>query len=147
MTDKERIALGAIGGVLVGTVGYPLTGYESIAALQEGIYLAVGWAFRASLFALLGGLWAYLHRSENDRMKIFQLGLLGPAIVSAMINANVSKMEVAPEIDAALQLPSLISPAYAQSTNTPTPTRPQPAPWELIIRGLFGSSVVKDVKA
>ena len=143
MTDKERMALGAIGGVLVGFIGYPLTGYESITALEEGIYLAVGLIFRVLFFAFFGGLWAYLHRSENDRLKIFQLGLLGPAIISAMVHANTSKVEVIPENVAALQLPALISPAYAQSTSTPTPTRPQPTPWTFITRGLLGTSVVK----
>jgi len=145
MTDKERLALGAIGGALVGVIGYPFTAYESIAVISGGTLLAIGAVFRSVLFAFLGGLWAYLHRSENDRMKIFQLGLLGPAIVSAMVSANADKKVVDPQQVADFQLPALISPAYAQATTTPTPTPAPPAPtgWDLIIRGVLGTSVVK----
>ena len=141
MTDRERIAIGAIAGALVAIVGYPLSAYESIMSLQEGLLLAIGLAFRTFAFAFLGGLWSYLHRSENDRVKIFQLGLLGPAIVSAMVSANAAKLESEAVSTAAWQIPSLISPAYAQARPT-TPQLP-PTTWDSILRGLLGTTVVK----
>jgi|GEM_PF-2285001 len=147
MTDRERLVLGAIGGALVGVIGYPIAAYESIAVVSGGTLLAIGAVFRGVLFAFLGGLWAYLHRSENDRIKIFQLGLLGPAIVSAMVSANAGKKVVDPQQVADFQLPAIISPAYAQTTTTPTPSEPSPTSWDLLIRGILGTSVVKDGKS
>jgi hypothetical protein len=150
MTDKERIALGAIAGALVAIIGYPLTGFESIAAyksegaFEEGLILAAGLALRAVGFAFLGGLWAYLHRSESDRLKVFQLGLIGPAMVSAMVSANLNKIEGDPVQPVAFNLPGLIALAYAQTT-TPTGTL-KPSSWDILIRGILGTTVVKEIR-
>lgn len=147
MSDIEKVLIGAIGGALVAVLGYPVTGYESIAILDGGGEMAAGLVLRAGSFAFLGGLWAYLHTSERDRFKTFQLGLLGPAILSAMVNANVTKVEadqladLQPQAQIELRLPSLIGTAHAQSRQTTT--REKPSTLDNIIRGFLGSTVAK----
>jgi len=145
MTDRERITLGAIGGGLVALIGYPVPAYEGIFILG-GVGLIVGLVIRGVGFAFLGGLWAYMHRQESDRFKVFQLGLLGPAIVSAMVSGNLSKVEVSPgDLQPAVSI-QLIAPAFGADQSKPGTARPAPSTWDTIIRGILGTTVVKPDK-
>jgi hypothetical protein len=118
-----------------------VTGYESIAEADEGLLLGGGLVVRLVIFAFLGGFWEYLHRSESDRFKVFQLGLIGPAILVGIVQGNLSKVEVKADGVAAMRLPALVAPAYAQAQ--PSPQAPQPDSLDLLIRGILGTSVVK----
>src|SRR5215475_655055 len=53
-----------------------------------------GYAFRVVVLFVIGGLWAYFHRAEIEPLKLFQLGIVAPAMITGMINAsNVSNQE------------------------------------------------------
>lgn len=55
---------------------------------EAGWYKMVGYVLRvAGLFAL-GGVWAYAHRSVAEPAKLLQLGVVAPAMITAMINAG-----------------------------------------------------------
>src|SRR5262249_21756124 len=72
-----------------------------------------GYAFRFVVLFVIGGLWAYFHRAEIEPLKLFQLGIVAPAMITGMINAStVAKQE---NIDHAwLSAPfALVAPAYA----------------------------------
>lgn len=145
MTDRERIMLGAIGGGLVALIGYPIPAYESIVVFG-GVGLIVGLVIRGVGFAFLGGLWAYMHRQESNRFRVFQLGLLGPAIVSAMVSGNAQRVEVSPADFQPRIGMQLIAPAYGAEESKPGTARPVPSTWDIIIRGILGTTVVKPDK-
>ena len=132
VVDKERVIIGAIGGALVGVIAYPLPAYESFFVTEGGAFYAIGWLMRLIGLMFLGGLWAYLHKNEADRVKTFQLGIVGPAIISAMVSANAKGVDE--QIDS-LNF-NLVSPAYAQAAGGTTSS---PSPRELILDGLLGT--------
>ncbi len=120
MCDKERLTIGAIGGLLAGIAVYPIPGYQSIIYADEGYTLLVGLIVRLIGFAALGGLWAYLNANEHDRKNVFQFGLVGPAIISAFLTANTPKVEMAPIAEPFAWTITFVSPSYAQSSNSST---------------------------
>jgi hypothetical protein len=49
------------------------------------LYL-LGYAAKATMLFAVGAFWAYLHRSEPSAFKIYQLGIVAPAIIVGFIN-------------------------------------------------------------
>ncbi len=49
------------------------------------LYL-LGYTSKALMLFLVGAFWAYLHRSEPSALKIYQLGIVAPAIIVGFIN-------------------------------------------------------------
>ena len=131
--DRERMVLGAIGGALVAVIAYPLPAYETLFTAGDGVFFTIGWLLRLIGLSFLGGLWAYLHKSERDRVKTFQLGIVGPAIISAMVSANVQGVER--RLHESINL-RLISPAYAQAASGGTQSSSRRA---MIVEGLLGT--------
>jgi hypothetical protein len=123
MCDRERLIIGAIGGLLAGIAVYPIPGYQSILYADGGAWLLAGLAIRLTGFAALGGLWAYMNGNEHDRKNVFQMGLVGPAIISAFLTANTPKVEVRPADEPLAMSISIVSPSHAQgsqSTSAPS---------------------------
>ena len=134
MSETERIIIGSVGAAIVGIATYPaITGYweRLILTLDFALYLA--FLVRIAGFVLIGGFWAYLHKSENNRMKVFQTGCLAPAMLAGIIYANppiqsdevvtggiynqqttVSSVIIDEKSGNSF---SIISPAYAQSSS------------------------------
>ncbi len=104
---------------------------EDIAANGNGPYEAVGYGVRIVILFLLGGFWAYLHHTVLDRMKLVQLGMLAPAMITGIINADSLSDARKPDATQGFGL-SLIAPAYAQEQP------PAPSPTDDFIRGLLG---------
>ena len=76
-----------------------------------------------TLDAAIGGLWAYFHRSEVEPLKLFQLGIVAPAMITGMINASNVSNQAQPGDSAWLDLRfALISSAHAADGD------PQPPP-------------------
>jgi hypothetical protein len=106
-----------------------------IAAAGQGSgYQLAGYGVHVVLMFTLGGLWAWLHHTEKDPRKLFQLGLVAPAMITAMMNgANV---QVGKDGDAAAAASfAIVSTAHAQTVQPPTPTPPSPV--DQFIKGLL----------
>ena len=90
---------------------------------QKTLGLA-GYAFRVVALFAIGGLWAYFHRSEVEPLKLFQLGIVAPAMITGMINAGRVSDDAPGGGTAWLDFPiALMAPAYAQET-VPLPQPP-----------------------
>ena len=103
---------------------------------EAGVKLA-GYIARFLFLFLLGGFWAYLHQSEQNLLKVFQLGIVAPAMIAGMVNAaNVDEARGTDRNEVSL---SIVSKAHAQTT-TPAPPTPLPKPSTLdgFIKGLLG---------
>ncbi len=111
------------------------------ANIDEETFKLVGYGFRVLALFAIGGLWAYFHRSEVEPLKLFQLGIVAPAMITGMINASNVSDQVRPEDSAWLNFPiSLISSAHAEETTQPPPA-PQPdqqSPVDQFINGVLG---------
>jgi hypothetical protein len=99
-----------------------------------------GYGFRVVALFAIGGLWAYFHRSEVEPLKLFQLGIVAPAMITGMINASNVSSEAGTS-SAWLDLPiALIGSAHA-AEGEPTVTMPPPEQQTAVdqfINGIFG---------
>ena len=71
---------------------------EQIRSDGSGFSEVIGYSVRVGGLFLIGGLWASLHKSEFEPMKLFQLGIVAPAMITGLINAgNVDNARSLPE--------------------------------------------------
>lgn len=155
MPTWRKILIGGLGGasplILSG-----LTLDISIVFPGISLGVIVGVLFKLALLFFVGGLVAYLHTTENDMFKLFQLGIAAPAlIVSIQTGKNYEGYKNHIESGRS-SVSSLIihlqAEAYAaekqQSTSgssTPSPKQestkslePQEAFWDQFLRGVTG---------
>ena len=105
MTTLNRFLWGGLGGLAP-----ILATFLILEATTIGLYIQelrqggsmltlVGYGVRVLGLFIVGGLWAGLHKSEADPKKLFQLGIVAPAMITGMIsasnvNAAVSEVEL-----------------------------------------------------
>ncbi len=95
----------------------------------------VGFVLRTGGLIVLGAVWALLHKRIGSAAHAFELGVLAPAMVSALINgANIGQLGSA-DASAWLGIP-FISTAHAQPTTTPK--EPKPSIFKCILDGARG---------
>ena len=156
LSSRERIVLGALGGIVVSVFTYPamLHGYADL--IREGdIVQWIGFLARPVGFGVLGGIWGYVHRPETDPRRAFQLGLVAPAMIAGFIYANqgtestntAAARQPAPASDVEpVQGNTAVFPGFtvqtAQATGpvaTPRPSEPRkPSIVDRLIKGFLG---------
>lgn len=87
MNTRKKIMIGGLGALtpvimnlLIVDLNVLLVKFTSLAFL--------GYVIRVVILFYLGGLVAFLHKDENSPIKIFELGILAPALITAMLNAG-----------------------------------------------------------
>lgn len=139
--QTSKFLWGGLGGLAPVLASLVVVDAEMIAnwADQNNIYSTIGYAVRvAGLFAI-GGIWAYLHKSEKEPLKLFQLGVVAPAMISGMISASNVHDQRTGELTAfgGFSL-AVISQASADEHEPPKPEPPEPTPTDEFIDGLLG---------
>ena len=140
ISTLKKFIIGGIGGLapLLATLYFAdaslVTNYvQALDTDPEASEKLVGFLTRVPILFLFGGFWAYLHHSEQDPLKVFQLGIVAPAMIVGMVSAaNVQEARANEQTDAWL---SIISEAYAQ---TMEPETPPVSGWESYLKGLLG---------
>jgi len=89
LSTRERLVLGAVGGLIVGAATYPAvaSGYVDL-FLRPDAAEWTGFGIRIVVAAALGGLWSYIHRPEHSPQRALQLGIVAPAAIAGLIYAN-----------------------------------------------------------
>ncbi|WDE03404.1 hypothetical protein SG34_018635 [Thalassomonas viridans] len=95
MTLNKRIALGAIGGITPYLVTLLSIDFKTAVASYE-VLDWIGLLVRCIVLIFLGAFVAYLHKTENEPFKVFQLGLAAPALLATFINGGVGNNETLP---------------------------------------------------
>jgi hypothetical protein len=95
MDFKKRITLGAIGGITPYLVTLLSIDFKSAIGGYETLDW-VGLTVRCIVLIFLGSLVAYLHQTEKEPFKLFQLGLAAPALLAVFINGNIGNNQVLP---------------------------------------------------
>ncbi len=114
-----------------------ITGYLGSLGTEGGPILIAGYLIRvAGLFAV-GGIWAMLHKLEYDPKKLFQLGIVAPAMITGMINASnvYDSRDPASEHASAVRI-TLISSAYAG--DKAGDAKEDDSPVQQLIKGFLG---------
>ena len=115
-----------------------ITGYLNTAFAGTGNPLLVaGYGLRVVGLFIIGGVWACLHKQEYDPKKLFQLGIVAPAMITAMINAsNVYDGSHSEHERLSAVRITLMSSAHA-AENDPGKPR-ESSPIDQLIRGFLG---------
>lgn len=89
LSGKKRIALGAIGGVVVAAATYPFgdRGYVDLLIQLDWLEIS-SFTLRLLICSLAGGFWGYLHDAEHSPIRAFQIGIVAPATIAGMVYAN-----------------------------------------------------------
>ena len=160
MTMLSRFLWGGFGGLAPILATFLILEAHTIALYLDemsrggSMLTLVGYAVRVVGLFVVGGLWAGLHKSEVDPKKLFQLGIVAPAMITGMIsasNAGAASETIEPariEAPAArLAAPAADDPISTRSVvenrdqpETDRPNRPprDPEPVRSFIRGLLG---------
>ena len=113
----QRIRLGALGSLapflVNAAVADPVTVFSAITATAM-----LGYGFRVVGLMTLGALVAWAHGKETNSLRLFEVGIIAPALVTTMMNAAAARDSTvsaakAQQVTAALFIPRA---AYAQSS-------------------------------
>lgn len=146
MDTKQRILLGAIGGLTPYLVTLLSIDFKSVVGSYE-LLDWVGLVVRSLVLIFLGALVAYLHKTETEQFKVFQLGLAAPALLSTFINGNSGNNEALPtpvDNQASYSI-NILASAYAtdveQYVNKGMLRAPKVSASSRFFRGLFGTKL------
>jgi len=126
----HRLLIGGIGGLA--PVFALLVAIDFEANLVDASPLKIaGYAVRAVALFLIGGFIAWLHRTEAEPFKLFEIGMGGPALLAGLITTN--SLVGGPQKPATPSAPpiafSFISSAHAQtSAKRPAESAKLPSP-------------------
>ena len=149
MKTQNKIFIGGLGALTPIILNLLVIEFE-VLLLKLTLFAILGYLIRVIVLFYLGGLIAYLHKDENSPVKIFELGIVAPALITAMLNAgqiDVPKTTLPTEGSATSSI-MFISSAYAQPLLPQDTTKtelkkfsfPQETRVQQFWRGLIGSS-------
>jgi hypothetical protein len=137
----RRFIIAGLGGITPVLLSLIVIDLETL-LINVTVIAIVSYLVRVIALFAIGGIVGWLHKKEVDLVKLFQLGIAAPALISAAMNGGRITLPKAPTDHAALSSWSIVSEAIAQ----PTPvgglkrfTMPQETPTQQIRRGLFGA--------
>lgn len=147
MKTRQKIIIGGL-GALTPIIMNLLVVDINVLVINLTLFAFIGYAIRVVILFYLGGLVAFLHKNENSPVKLFELGIVAPALITALLNANQVKVtkDIA-QIEGTKTASAIISSAYAQPAsekNLKTFSLKEESPAQQIWRGLTSSSP-KDV--
>jgi len=143
---RSRVCMGAMGGLLPIVVTLAVTDVVTIQQVINSGFAGsgsvasfAGWAVKVLMLMTIGGLVAYFYESETSRLKLLQIGIAAPAILTSMVNgANVAAKPVdvgewrpAPAQYAAVVQPGEAGPAIVFQR------KEKPSPFDCFVRGLI----------
>ncbi|MCH8197750.1 MAG: hypothetical protein IH904_06675 [Proteobacteria bacterium] len=122
LSSKEKIFIGGVGALVPMFATFPVEDYLEFFYYPDRIQLVSGFLIRAVALFAVGSFWVYLHKSEHDPMKIFQLGIVAPAMILGVVNANNFTSDTSGQPDSESQRSltgwSIVTTALAQPAST-----------------------------
>src|SRR6185436_3086374 len=115
MTNRERFLIGGVGG-LAPILMFLATGDFDRFFSNIAVLTAVGYLVRTVILFFIGGFVVCLYREEEQRMKLFQLGLGAPAMIAGFL---ASSSHAPPSQAAHLATPTAFVTVVHAQTNSP----------------------------
>lgn len=116
MPTHKKIFIGGLGALTPIIMNLLVVDFN-ILLVNLTTFALIGYLIRVVVLFYLGGLVSYLHKDEKSPLKVFEFGIIAPALLTALINAN--NVEV-PRVskttkDTTVGSHFFISAAYAQT--------------------------------
>ena len=148
MSNKYKILIGGLGGITPVLMNLLVVDLKML-LIDLTVIAIVGYLIRVLILFYLGGIVAFLNRGEVDPVRIFQLGIAAPALVTAFINGNNIEVQKQPDMSAPVEHSMIIeqpdtfqffSAAYAQCSDSDIKffRPPEESGFEQFIRGFLG---------
>jgi hypothetical protein len=137
---RRRFIVAGLGGITPVLLSLVVVDLETL-LINVTVLAIISYAIRVLALFALGGLVGWLHRKEIDAVKLFQLGIAAPALITAAINGGRITLPQTPAIHTSHSSWSIISEAVAQpaSENIKQFSLPKETPSQQVVRGLFGT--------
>lgn len=116
MKTYKKIFIGGLGALTPIIMNLLVIDLE-VLLINLTFYSVLGYSIRVIVLFYLGGLIAFLHKDEINPVKIFELGIVAPALITALLNAgqiDVAKMKTQ-SVSTPVGSISFVSAAYAQT--------------------------------
>ncbi len=148
MKTSKKIFIGGLGALTPIILNLMVVDLE-VLLVNVTFFAVLGYVLRVVVLFYLGGLIAFLHKDETSPVKIFELGIVAPALITAMLNAG--QIDVPKTGTEATSTPAIslffISAAYAQDSTQTDSTNlviksfsmPEETKIQQFWRGLTGS--------
>ncbi len=150
MKTWKKIFIGGLGALTPIIMNLLVVDLE-VLLVKLTVFAVLGYVIRVVVLFYLGGITAFLHRDENSPVKIFELGIVAPALITALINAGqIDVPKTRPSTaDNRIGITVFNTVVYAQPQDTSRSqdsTRfvvksfalPQETPIQQFLRGLMG---------
>lgn len=141
MKTRHKIFIGGLGALTPIIMNLLVVDFMLLKDLTFFAFL--GYLVRVVVLFYLGGLVAYLHKSEESPVKLFELGIVAPALITALLNGgNVEVIKNPGHGDRSASM-ALVSEAFAQPPRegeVKTYQLSTESPVQQFFRGLTGST-------
>jgi len=87
MKTRKKIIIGGLGALTPVIMNLLIVDLDAL-LVKLTILAFLGYIIRLVALFYLGGFVAFLHKDENSPIKIFELGIVAPALITAMLNAG-----------------------------------------------------------
>jgi hypothetical protein len=145
MKTSHKIFIGGLGALTPIIMNLLVVDFHLLKDLT--LFTVLGYLVRVIVLFYLGGLVAYLHKSEESPVKLFELGIVAPALITALLNGgNVDVLKTAVTADRTASV-AWVAEAMAQPSRggeVKTYQGSSPSAVQQFFRGLTGS-VPKEV--
>ena len=142
--SRQRFIVAGLGGVapvLVSLIAIDL----QIIMLNATVLAVLSYGVRVLALFAIGGLVGWLHKNEVDLVKLFQIGIAAPALITAAINGRQVTVPQAPVHSVALSavdwipLPGALAQSVVTASAARRYTLPPESAGQQVLRGLVGS--------
>lgn len=146
LTTRRKIMIGGVGALTPIVLNLLVVDLKTTFATTTALVL-LGYLIRVVGLFYLGGLVAYFHKEEKSALKLFELGIVAPALITALMNGttNVQDANLRAGTEPAAVTAGLtdffIPTAYAQTNEQEVKRyrRPEEGLVAQVWRGLSGS--------
>ena len=133
MKIPKKFLWGGLGALLPIISSIAIADADTIAGyLSKTENMAIaGYVVKILFLFVVGGMWVYISRTENDPAKLIQLGIVAPA----MLTVWISSATVVEQREQATLAPVRAVVTFVSSHNTGST---KPSPWDNFIKGVLG---------
>ena len=147
MKTYKKILIGGFGALTPIIMNLLVIDLE-VLLVKLTLFAVLGYIIRVIILFYLGGMTAFLHKDEDSPVKIFELGIVAPALITALINAgqiDVPKVDLTGTTEQTSTI-QFVSSAYAQTPQEKDTTKievktfsmPKETTWQQLKRGFLG---------
>lgn len=141
LSDRQRFLFAGVGGIMPTLLNLIVIDLETL-LLSVTVLSLLSYLIRVLALFAIGGVVGWLNRGEGDPIKLFQLGIAAPALITAAMNGGRVSLPDAPAAPSPQSAWHIVSEAYARTEEDNRVKQfamPEETSVQQIYRGFFGA--------